>query len=173
LDRLTVPSDSIVWRPRRRPRTEARARRRDDHSGRLDITGPITEERVLINADIGRMSALGANRTRREGRNDVNDPLPTLAQSKSRTCNGLLPAPTTMAVIRCMAGSGSRKAWNASRDEPRSRLHQKEQAAAREEPPPSRWFWWWTTSDWLRPSDRTCRLRRTSRCTNWSRAQPD
>src|SRR6516165_2802140 len=23
LDRLTVPSDSIVWRPRRRPRTEA------------------------------------------------------------------------------------------------------------------------------------------------------
>src|SRR5262252_5303033 len=48
LDRLTVPSDSIVWRPRRRPRTEARARRRDDHSGRLDITGPITEGRVLI-----------------------------------------------------------------------------------------------------------------------------
>src|SRR5262249_56377292 len=57
LDRLTVPSDSIVWRPRRRPRTEARARRRDDHSGRLDITGPITEERVLINAQ---MSGLGA-----------------------------------------------------------------------------------------------------------------
>src|SRR5262249_7966854 len=52
LDRLTVPSDSIVWRPRRRPRTEARARRRDDHSGRLDITGPITEGRVLINAQI-------------------------------------------------------------------------------------------------------------------------
>src|SRR5262249_11238283 len=53
LDRLTVPSDSIVWRPRRRPRTEARARRRDDHSGRLDITGPITEGRVLINVQIG------------------------------------------------------------------------------------------------------------------------
>jgi len=35
LDRLTVPSDSIVWRPRRRPRTEAWTRRRDDHSGRL------------------------------------------------------------------------------------------------------------------------------------------
>src|SRR5262245_2497971 len=35
-----------------------------------------------------------------------------------------------MAVMRCMAGSGSRKAWNASRDEPRSRSHQKEQAAA-------------------------------------------
>src|SRR5215472_9845042 len=88
-------------------------------------------------------------------------------------CNELLPAPTTMAVMRCMAGSGSRKAWNASRDEPRSRSHQKEQAAAREEPPPGRWFWWWPTSDWLRLSERTYRLRRTSRCTNWSRAQPD
>src|SRR5215831_18063609 len=33
-----------------------------------------------------------------------------------------------MAVMRCIAGSGSRKAWNASRDEPRSRSHQKEQA---------------------------------------------
>src|SRR5262249_32940446 len=83
------------------------------------------------------------------------------------------PAPTTMAVMRCMAGSGSRKAWNASRDEPRSRSHQKEQAAARKEPAPGRWFWRWPTSDWLRPSDRTCRLRRTSRCTNWSRAQSD
>src|SRR5262249_12171818 len=29
---------------------------------------------VLINADIGRMSALGANRTRRDDGNDVNDP---------------------------------------------------------------------------------------------------
>ena len=28
--------------------------------------------RVLINASIGRMSALGANRTRRDGGNDVN-----------------------------------------------------------------------------------------------------
>src|SRR5262249_32835698 len=32
---------------------------------------------VLINAGIGRMSALGANRTRRDGGNDVNDPEPT------------------------------------------------------------------------------------------------
>src|SRR6266404_5770375 len=31
--------------------------------------------RVLINAGNGRMSALGANRTRRDGGNDVNDPL--------------------------------------------------------------------------------------------------
>ena len=30
--------------------------------------------RVLINAGLGRMSALGANRTRRDGGNDVNDP---------------------------------------------------------------------------------------------------
>src|SRR6266478_6914692 len=30
--------------------------------------------RVLINAGNGRMSALGANRTRRDGGNDVNDP---------------------------------------------------------------------------------------------------
>src|SRR5215813_3221504 len=29
--------------------------------------------RVLINAGIGRISALGANRTRRDGGNDVND----------------------------------------------------------------------------------------------------
>jgi len=32
--------------------------------------------RVLINAGIGRMSALRANRTRRNDGNDVNDPLP-------------------------------------------------------------------------------------------------
>src|SRR5262245_27815059 len=32
--------------------------------------------RALINAGIGRMSALGANRTCRDGRNDVNDPKP-------------------------------------------------------------------------------------------------
>jgi hypothetical protein len=31
--RLTAPSNSIVWRPQSRPRTEARARRRDDHQG--------------------------------------------------------------------------------------------------------------------------------------------
>src|SRR5262245_1503282 len=35
--------------------------------------------RVLINAGIGRMSALGANRTGRDGSNDVNDPKRTLA----------------------------------------------------------------------------------------------
>ena len=29
---------------------------------------------ALINAGIGRMSALGANRTRRDGENDLNDP---------------------------------------------------------------------------------------------------
>src|SRR5262249_22275083 len=33
--------------------------------------------RVLIKAGFGGMSALGANRTRRDGRNDVNDPNPT------------------------------------------------------------------------------------------------
>src|SRR5262245_52477932 len=32
---------------------------------------------VLINAGIGRMSALGANRTRRDSGNDANDPEPT------------------------------------------------------------------------------------------------
>ena len=42
-------------------------------------------ERVLINAGIGRMSALGVNRTRRDGGNDVNDPERTLAiLSRSR-----------------------------------------------------------------------------------------
>src|SRR5262249_61401102 len=56
-------------------------------------------------------------------------------------CNGLLPGPTTMAVMRCMAGSGSRKAWNASRDGPRSRSHQKEKAAGPEEPPPGSEVW--------------------------------
>ena len=34
--------------------------------------------RALINAGIGRMSALGANRTLRDGGNDVNDPQETL-----------------------------------------------------------------------------------------------
>jgi hypothetical protein len=33
--------------------------------------------RVLINAGIGRMSALGANRTHRDGGNDVNEPQET------------------------------------------------------------------------------------------------
>src|SRR5262249_27721172 len=38
--------------------------------------------RALINAGIGRVSAPGANRTCRDGRNDVNDPIRTLdAQS--------------------------------------------------------------------------------------------
>src|SRR5215471_19795289 len=41
--------------------------------------------RVLINAGIGRMSALGAHRTRRDGGNDVNDPQLTSARSKCRT----------------------------------------------------------------------------------------
>ena len=42
-------------------------------------------ECVLINAGIGRMSALGVNRTRRDGGNDVNDPERTLAiLSRSR-----------------------------------------------------------------------------------------
>jgi hypothetical protein len=36
--------------------------------------------RVLINTGIGRMFALGANRTRRDGRNDVNDPNPTCSE---------------------------------------------------------------------------------------------
>src|SRR5262249_21599234 len=38
------------------------SRRRDDHSGRLDITGPITEGRVLINRDC---SAIADCRKRR------------------------------------------------------------------------------------------------------------
>src|SRR5262245_26803934 len=37
--------------------------------------------RVLINACIGRMSALGANRTRRDSGNDVNDPKQTSART--------------------------------------------------------------------------------------------
>jgi len=36
--------------------------------------------RVLINAGIGRMSALGANWTRRDGGNDVNDPKQALVR---------------------------------------------------------------------------------------------
>src|SRR6516225_11522599 len=40
--------------------------------------------RVLINAGIGRMSALGANRTRRDGGNDLNDP--------KRTSSPLMPS---------------------------------------------------------------------------------
>jgi hypothetical protein len=38
------------------------ARRRDDHSGRLDITGPITEGRVLINAQVAAPLLLGQPR---------------------------------------------------------------------------------------------------------------
>jgi hypothetical protein len=37
--------------------------------------------RALINAGIGRMSALGTNRTRRNDRNDVNDPEETFGVS--------------------------------------------------------------------------------------------
>src|SRR5262249_6374385 len=48
-DRLViVPSYNIVWRAPPPPRAETGALPRDDHSGRLDITGPITEGRVLI-----------------------------------------------------------------------------------------------------------------------------
>ena len=53
--------------------------------------------RVLINAGNGRMSALGANRTRRNGRNDVNDPKQTSAGSKLRSaavsCHGIMCYP--------------------------------------------------------------------------------
>src|SRR5215471_5268421 len=73
LDRLTVPSDSIVWRPRRRPRTEARARRRDDHSGRLDITGPITE--VWRPRRRPRTEARARRRDDHSGRLDITGPI--------------------------------------------------------------------------------------------------
>ena len=43
--------------------------------------------RVLINAGIGRMSAPGANRTRRDGGNDVNDPQPTCRGSPIRSAH--------------------------------------------------------------------------------------
>ena len=36
-----LPSDRMVWRPWRRPRTEARARRQDDHSRGLTPDGPL------------------------------------------------------------------------------------------------------------------------------------
>ena len=39
----------------------------------------LTFERVLINAGIGRISAREANRIRRDGGNDVNDPIQTYA----------------------------------------------------------------------------------------------
>jgi hypothetical protein len=44
-----------------------------------------TQGRVLINAGLGRMSALGANRTHRDSGNDVNDPKRTEAGLKSRS----------------------------------------------------------------------------------------
>src|SRR5437868_11285914 len=45
--------------------------------------------RVLINASTGRMSAFGANRTRRDGGNDANDPEATYLKLKSRTATAL------------------------------------------------------------------------------------
>ena len=69
-------------------------------------------ERVLINAGIGRMSALGVNRTRRDGGNDVNDPERTLAiLSRSRRF-----------IFRCFRdhayfvsiGAGPRRSWSAA-----------------------------------------------------------
>jgi hypothetical protein len=45
-----------------------------DYSGKLSQIGSSELGRALIDAGIGRMSALGANRTRRDGGNDVNDP---------------------------------------------------------------------------------------------------
>src|SRR5262249_43271227 len=43
-------------------------------SGGLSESAKVVLGRVLINAGIGRLSSLGANRTRRDGGNDVNDP---------------------------------------------------------------------------------------------------
>ena len=69
-------------------------------------------ECVLINAGIGRMSALGVNRTRRDGGNDVNDPERTLAiLSRSRRF-----------IFRCFRdhayfvsiGAGPRRSWSAA-----------------------------------------------------------
>ena len=56
--------------------------RHSARAGRLDFKKFIFGRavgRALINAGIGRMSALGANRTRRDSRNDVNDPMRSLA----------------------------------------------------------------------------------------------
>lgn len=39
-----LPSDPIKWRPPRRPRTEARTRRRAPSLKRIDTTSPVTEE---------------------------------------------------------------------------------------------------------------------------------
>src|SRR5262249_17625264 len=48
------------------------------HSTAYGLTGTaFSLGRVLINAGNARRSALGANRTRRDGGNDVNDPEPT------------------------------------------------------------------------------------------------
>jgi len=47
---------------------------------RARLAGPVKEHyQEMMNAGIGRMSALGANRTRRDSGNDVNDPDRTLS----------------------------------------------------------------------------------------------
>ena len=53
LDRRTVPSDSIMWRPQRRPRTEARAWRRDERSGDLTSWSPL-QKGVYAQIEMGK-----------------------------------------------------------------------------------------------------------------------
>src|SRR5215813_3170276 len=74
--------------------------------------------RALINAGIGRMSALGANRTRRDGGNDVNDPNQTLStpdptpvQFGSNSTHVLLECSILPAVLALGVARARPPAW--------------------------------------------------------------
>ena len=56
--------------------------------------------RVLINAGIGRMSALGVNRTRRDGGNDVNDPERKSRVPKCCDAHTVFPATLVASLVR-------------------------------------------------------------------------
>src|SRR5262245_3451219 len=56
--------------------------------------------RVLVNAGISRMSALGANRTRRDGGNDVNDPERKSRVPKCCDAHTVFPATLVASLVR-------------------------------------------------------------------------
>ena len=57
-------------------------------------------ERHTVGGGIGRTSDLGANRTRRDGGNDVNDPFRSSPQTKSRTATRAQRAPEWHLAVR-------------------------------------------------------------------------
>src|SRR5262245_28426310 len=94
----------------------------------LSLTARLGRAVELINAGIGRMSALGANRTRRDGGNDVSDPL--------RTSRGGFHRPARIYEYRLsLKRAAASSATSAVMCHPQERRHWSRRSHPRRNPP--------------------------------------